>query len=136
MVFVFDTNTLVSAILKPESIPTKAVSLALRKGNIVFSVETKAELLNVVTRDKFNKYLHKQDRIAKAEDIIGLRKPERNVSKEIVTCRDPNDIKFLLLALAANASCLVSGDKDLTELNPFRNIPILTPRQFLDKYSH
>ncbi|MCH7515394.1 MAG: putative toxin-antitoxin system toxin component, PIN family [Bacteroidetes bacterium] len=136
MVFVFDTNTLVSAILKPESIPTKAVSLALRKGHIVFSVETKAELLNVVTRDKFNKYLHKQDRIAKAEDIIGLRKPERNVSKEIVTCQDPNDIKFLLLALAANASCLVSGDKDLTELNPFRNIPILTPRQFLDKYSH
>lgn len=45
-------------------------------------------------------------------------------------CRDPKDLHVLGLARAANADCIVTGDKDLLELTAFQNCPILTPRQF------
>jgi putative PIN family toxin of toxin-antitoxin system len=34
--------------------------------------------------------------------------------------RDTKDNKFLELAVAAIASCIITGDKDLLVLNPFR----------------
>ena len=30
------------------------------------------------------------------------------------------------------ADCLVTGDRDLLEMSPFNDIPILTPADFLD----
>jgi len=45
-------------------------------------------------------------------------------------CRDPDDVKILGLAVAANANYIVSGDKDLLVLKEFQRIPILNPRAF------
>ena len=45
-------------------------------------------------------------------------------------CRDPDDVKILGLAVAANVDCIVTGDKDLLILERFQGIPILTPRSF------
>ncbi len=42
--------------------------------------------------------------------------------------------KFLSLALAANATLIISGDQDLLTLHPYKNIPIITARQFIDDY--
>ena len=50
----------------------------------------------------------------------------------ITDCCDPKDNKFLELAVAANASCLITGDNDLLVLHPFRNIPILNATDFLN----
>jgi len=47
-------------------------------------------------------------------------------------CRDPDDNKFLALALDGHAECIVTGDPHLLELHPWRGIPILTPRAFLE----
>ena len=54
------------------------------------------------------------------------------ITEAIVVCRDPKDDKFLELAVAGYAQCIVSGDPDLLELHPFRGIHILSPRAFLD----
>lgn len=51
--------------------------------------------------------------------------------ERVQACRDPHDDVFLELALAGEATAIVSGDDDLLTLNPFREIPILTPDQFL-----
>lgn len=56
MLFIVDTNTLVSAILKPESVPMKALAKAEEMGNLLFSSETTHELLSVIQREKFDKY--------------------------------------------------------------------------------
>lgn len=48
-------------------------------------------------------------------------------------CRDPKDNKFLEIAISGNADCIVSGDKDLMVLHPYRGISILTPMQFLEQ---
>jgi putative PIN family toxin of toxin-antitoxin system len=53
---------------------------------------------------------------------------------EITECRDPKDNKFLELAVAGNADCIVTGDNDLLVLNPFRNIRIITPKEFIDQF--
>lgn len=44
---------------------------------------------------------------------------------------DPNDDHILGCALAAGAKIVLTGDKDLLELHPFRGIAIVTPAQFL-----
>jgi hypothetical protein len=53
---------------------------------------------------------------------------------EITECRDPKDNKFLELAAAGNAACIVTGDNDLLVLDPFRNIRIITPKEFLVQF--
>ena len=45
-------------------------------------------------------------------------------------CRDADDDMVLATALTANVDCIVTGDKDLTDLKSFQNIPILKPSDF------
>lgn len=47
-------------------------------------------------------------------------------------CRDIKDGAVLGTALACRAHCLISGDKDLKVLDPFKGIRILSPREFAD----
>ena len=46
---------------------------------------------------------------------------------------DPDDDKFVDAALAGAADVIVSGDRDLRELGTVEGIPILSPREFLDR---
>jgi uncharacterized protein len=45
-------------------------------------------------------------------------------------CRDADDDMVLATALTGNADCIVTGDKDLTDLKSFQQIPILKPSEF------
>ena len=47
---------------------------------------------------------------------------------------DADDDKFLACAIASSSQLIVSGDKHLLEISPYRNVTILKPRQFVDKY--
>lgn len=47
-------------------------------------------------------------------------------------CSDPDDLPVLGTLLAANAHCLITGDKGLLKLKTFNGLPILSPREFLD----
>jgi putative PIN family toxin of toxin-antitoxin system len=53
------------------------------------------------------------------------------IVERIAACRDPTDDKFLELAVNGRANLIVSGDGDLLALDPFRNIPIITPAAFI-----
>ena len=55
-----------------------------------------------------------------------------DVDVQIKACRDPKDDKFLELAVSGRATHVVTGDNDLLALDPFRNIPIVSPKTFLD----
>jgi uncharacterized protein len=44
-------------------------------------------------------------------------------------CRDADDDAVLACALAAKADMVISGDKDLLVLHPFKNIPIIKPAE-------
>jgi uncharacterized protein len=130
MLFVFDTNTLVSAILKPTGAIMQVVNVALQKGNIVCSTETKAEIRSVIQRDKFDKYLPLDERLKTLETILDKAIHVETKTTDQIACRDFTDVKFLRLAFEAKADCLISGDADLKVLNPFRGIPILSITEF------
>ena len=130
MRFVFDTNTLVSAILKPNSTIMQIVNVALQKGIIICSTETKIEIRNVIQRDKFNKYLPSDERLKILESILDKAIQIDTKTTDLIACRDFTEVKFLRLAFEAKADCLISGDADLKVLNPFRGIPILSIAEF------
>jgi uncharacterized protein len=52
------------------------------------------------------------------------------ITERITACRDPDDDKFLELAVSGRADVIVSGDGDLLALDTFRGIPIVTAAAF------
>ncbi len=128
--FVFDTNTVVSALLLKKSVVRQALDKALERGKLLVSQATIEELNEVLRRRGFDKYVFEEERI----EFITVLVREAilvDAAETITECRDPKDNKFLELAVSGRATCIVSGDDDLLSLHPFRGIPILTPRQFL-----
>lgn len=128
--WVFDTNTLISHLLLPDSVPTRAVRLALQSGQLLVSEETLLELDEVLSRPKFNKYLSVSER-KKFFKLLGRVAVHVTILRPIEVCRDAKDNKFLSLAVQGSADALISGDKDLLCLHPMMGIPILTPAAFL-----
>ncbi|MBT6274992.1 MAG: putative toxin-antitoxin system toxin component, PIN family [Chromatiales bacterium] len=57
---------------------------------------------------------------------------EVQITSAIQACRDRRDDRFLELAIDGNAGVILSGDADLLALNPFRGIPILRLREFME----
>ena len=45
-------------------------------------------------------------------------------------CRDPDDDWVLATAITGECECIVTGDKDLLVLNPFRGVTIVPPGSF------
>lgn len=130
----FDTNSLISAALTPNSTNRKAIDKALLLGELIASNKTIEELIEVLFRQKFDKYfLNDNERwliINKIEITAKIFTPSITINE----CRDFKDNKFLELALSANASCIITGDKDLLVLHPFREIPILNTADFLNNF--
>jgi putative PIN family toxin of toxin-antitoxin system len=122
---------IVSALLINTSVARRALDKAREAGRILLSLDVIGELRNVLSRPDFDRYIDEEDRIQfltlliKEADMVEIAEP-------IAECRDPKDDKFLELAVNGKADIIISGDKDLQVLHPFRNIPILSPRQFLE----
>lgn len=128
--FIFDTNTLLSALFNQHSKPGLALTIARLSGTLLISDEVAAEYLDVFSREKFNKWLSLDIRLNFIENIITYALPIQ-ITENVVACRDPKDDKYLSLAIASQADCVITGDNDLLILNPFENIPILNPSDFL-----
>ena len=127
---VIDTGVAISAVLLPRSVPRQAIDLAVRKGRLLVSAATIAELEVVFRRPKFNKYALEDDRLEFLAALV--REAETvEVTEAITECRDPKDDMFLELAVSGKASHIISGDADLLVLNPFRGVVIVTPQEFL-----
>lgn len=98
------------------------------------SVEVAAELIEVMRREKFDRFLSRQRR----EELVAgtIRDSEFVETSSVLTaCRDSADNKILELAVDGRASAIVSGDADLLALHPFEGISILTPREFFSRFA-
>lgn len=135
MRLVIDTNVLVSAILSPESISAKVLNWGEDNGVVLYSTATLTEVLSVLGRSKFSKYIDHDD-----IDGLSIRIKTAWLLIEIVSqvqfCRDPKDDKFIDLALNGKASHLITGDNDLIVLHPIENTSVINPRTFWDEIFH
>ncbi|HZT02103.1 MAG TPA: putative toxin-antitoxin system toxin component, PIN family [Steroidobacteraceae bacterium] len=130
---VADTNSLVSRLLLPASVPAKAVRKAVDEGQLLVSDATLGELSDVLSRPKFDRYISLEDRQAFIR-VLNRIAERVVITSPVTACRDPKDDKFLEVALNGDADVLMTGDSDLLELHPFRGIEIITPKQyFIDR---
>ena len=129
---VADTNVLISRLLAPRSAPARVVSHAVRHGRLLASNATFEELVEVLSRAKFDRYIHLSER----QQFIRLL--ARIVEMPPITyrfsvCDDASDNKFLDLAVSGTASVIVTGDHALLDLHPFNEIPIVRPATYRDQ---
>lgn len=133
MKIVFDTNVIVSALLIKSSNSRFAYEKAISRGKILASLPTLEELIEVLCRKKFSKYISLSDRNIFISEFSLLAEIIK-VNQKLNVCHDPKDNKFLELAISGNADCVVTKDEDLLVLDPFRKISILSPDVFLKRY--
>lgn len=129
---VIDTNVFVSAIVLPRSIPRQAVDKALDDGTLLFSEATMNELAKVLWRPKFDHYVGTEDlmlflgRLGSTAEFVPIVQLVRE-------CRDPEDDKFLEVALNGRADLILTGDADLLAMHPWRGIAISSAADYLKR---
>ncbi|GAB4267563.1 MAG: putative toxin-antitoxin system toxin component, PIN family [Deferrisomatales bacterium] len=131
---VFDTNTVVSALLFSKG-RLAWLRRAWERGEVVplVSKNTVRELLRVLAYPKFQ--LSKADR----EDLLAEYLPFAEAvemstdPRELPRCRGPHDQKFLELAVAGNSDAVVTGESDLLEMADAFPMPILTAAELRDR---
>ena len=127
---VVDTNVFVTALLHGAT--PRRVYEAFLRGDItpVFSPDTLAELIDVLTRPEL-RVLTSKTEVAHFLTLVRRDGWHVRARRRIHNCRDPKDNMLLECAVAGRVDCLVTGDRDLLVLNPFRGIRILRPVEFL-----
>jgi putative PIN family toxin of toxin-antitoxin system len=129
---VVDTNVFVSAAAFSPSVPRQAVSKALRGDLLLFSEHTMDELKEVLFRSKFDRYLSPEQRTLFLAQL-GSVAEFGPIIRLVRECRDPNDDKFLEVALNGRTDVIITGDAHLLEMHPWRGIHILSPTDYLRK---
>ena len=130
---VLDTNVVVSAALAPRSVPRQCLDTALEWHAVLISEDVLAEYGRKLMSAKFDRWVAREPRHAL---LLDLTQCETVTIRHTVSgSRDPDDNKILELAVNGQADLIVSGDKDLTSLGKFRDIAIVTARQFLAGYA-
>jgi len=128
---VIDTNVLVSALLKPDSVPELVISLVLENQLILCLTEPiVAEYEEVLDRPKFKKLdRHKvKSLISRLKDQARWVEPKTRLH---VTKHDPEDNKFLECALAVGADFLITGNTKHFPPKRFKKTLIMSPAEFL-----
>lgn len=132
--WVLDTNVVLSALIRPGGVSGR-LRLAWQSQRFVplVSRATAAELIRVLAYPKFKLAPGEQhdllaDYLPWAETFRVPDPPPRTPA-----CRDPHDVPFLHLALAAKTDALVTGDADLLVLAPLRSLAIITPAQAIER---
>jgi len=125
---VYDSNVIVSAALKPGSLPASLVSLAMtRRVRLFVSLAILEEYEAVLKRPKF-----RLDPKRVEAFLRNLRKAAARVrpSRRVSEAPDEADNRFLECALAARADFLVTGNKKHFPLPEFEGTKVVSPAEF------
>ena len=128
---VVDTNCLVSRLLLANSVAARAVRKAVDTSILLASEAAMEELADVLGRSGFDRYVSLEDRkhflrlFGRIAEFVPIIYPVRE-------CRDPDDDRFLEVALNGRARVILTGDRDLLALHPWRNVEILSPKDYLN----
>lgn len=129
MTCVIDTSVWISAMLSAKSHgkPMEAVKKCIGAGKVAICDEIEHEILDILNR----KFRWDREKAAELFETV-LPFPLRiSIVGDLHACRDPNDDMILECAVIAGASIIVTGEKDLLVLDPFRGIRVLTPGEYL-----
>lgn len=126
MRILFDTNILIAAFIT-EGKCSELLEHCLRKHKIISSEFILAE---------FHKHLVQKFKFSETESQEAINLLRMKI--EIVTpvemkeqiCRDQDDDNIIASAIAGEADCIITGDKDLLILKKVYSIDIINPSEF------
>ncbi len=97
---------------------------------IVLSPAVLAEITEVVSHLKFARAISpdRRDEIVELLTAVAVWFEPR---VPVTDCPDPDDNKYLELALAADAKLIMSSDRHLFAMQPWREVDILRPAEYL-----
>jgi uncharacterized protein len=125
---VLDTNVLIAAFIA-RGVCADLLEHCVLHHRLVSSEQILDELLQHL-QGKF-KYTAEE-----ATEALDLLRSKVELAEPVAllqpVCRDADDDWILATAVAGNATCIVTGDKDLLVLKRFQQIEILNPSQFAD----
>ena len=127
MKVVCDTNVLIAALVA-DGLCRDIVKRRL----LLFDLFTSADLLKELEstlRIKFRTNPDDLPLLAAYRERASVVKPAKLAR---AVCRDPDDDVVLATAKAAQADCILTGDRDLLVLERFEGIAILSPRAFVE----
>ncbi len=131
MKLVFDTNVLFAAFVARQGLCATIVEAALAEHDLYISLHIIDELARILEQKA---HVERALIVAAIDALTAgcVRVEPLPISPG--TLRDLNDAPIIGTALAARAEFLVSGDNDLLVLKAFQSIPIVSPRDFYDRY--
>lgn len=127
---VLDTNLLISRVLTPNSLAASAVRLIIDRCELLVSQATIDEFAVTLSRIQSKGFIKQNEILALIEAYKEMVEWVPIVER-VQECRDPKDNKFLDLALNGKADYIITGDKDLLVLHPFKETQILTAKNFI-----
>ena len=113
---ILDCNIWISFLLSKQDCLLKRMLMDTRF-DIYICEELLSEIINVARRDKIRKRVSENElqQLLKIIDAFCIKTTISQIAESII--RDPKDVYLLSLAETIDANYIVSGDKDLTELN-------------------
>lgn len=127
---VIDTNILVSFAIRPNRNFERILDHIAAHGVSLVSDDTIAELFDVLSREKFRKYIPLEQSIDYVEWYDGISE-QIIVTEHVIACQDPKDDKFLSVAVSGKADCIIAGDHHLLDMIEFRGVPVYRPAEFI-----
>ena len=129
---VIDTNVFVSAIVFGGQ-PRKLINLI---ADDVLSLVTAEELMTELRRIIISKFPEFSEDLTKVEKLLESDTTwVRLGGVTIAVSRDPDDNKFIEVAVLGDCDYIISGDKDLLDIKAYDNIKIVTVSEFLKVFN-
>jgi uncharacterized protein len=126
---IIDTNLWISFLITKDFTKLDEIIFS-RHGILIFSQELLDEFLEVAKRPKFRRFFSAPD-IEEILETIEEYADFVKVETKIEICRDPKDNFLLSLSVDGNADFLLTGDKDLLDLQKIGETTIITISDFL-----
>ena len=133
MRLVLDSNVWVSALISPSGTPATLLQ-KLESHVLIASEDILKEVRRVLHYDRITQRYHLTPEevngyVANIREKVVL--VAANVPDSPIVEADPSDDKFLVVAVAGKADCIVSGDRHLLRLGSFQGIPVVPPTTLL-----
>lgn len=128
---VIDTNLWISFLIT-KNFKKLDEKIKARRIRVCFSLEAIDEFLTVADRPKFRKYFSKAD-IEQLIDLFDVYGQVVEVKSRVNLCRDRKDNFLLSLSRDSQANYLITGDRDLLEMETFEGTKIIKMADYLKK---
>lgn len=127
---VFDTNILVAAFVAEGLCARLLIRANRREFELFISPAIREEFVRALERKIGLSAGGVREALLLLDEITRACDPVKRKIRVTGVCRDDADHAVLEAALACRAQVIVTGDQDLLELKEFRQIAIITARDF------